>query len=138
MEHGLEVFAGVVKAAHDRADGAFHDFGDFLVGEALNVLEHDHLSVVIGKFAERSLDLDAKLFGGHGIVRTSRDVGSSTGSRVDILTLKNPIVEFARALQLAFAGPVTDEVVSDAVKPGGEAGARLELGQGRPGLDEDS
>ena len=117
MKHGLEFLAGVVKSTHDGADGTFHDLGDLLVGETLDVLEDDDLTVVIGKFVECGLDLGAQFIAGQCIVRTGGGLGSGGGGSVDALGAEDLVVEFTGTLDLAFAGPVADEVVGDSIEP---------------------
>ena len=126
LEQRAQLPAAAVQPRHHRADRGAHDLGDLLVGEALDVGEVDRDAEVLGDRLQRVLHV------GVGQVVERLGLGRlQTGRRVRLGPRELPVLDLLGAgllrLALLLAVGVDEGVGEDAVEPGLEVRALLEL-----------
>ena len=124
-----------MQAAHDGANGGFHDFGDLLVGEPFDVGEVDGESEVFGNGLQCVFDGAVwQVVDGLGLGRATRHGCGRFG------TAELPVFQFINGalvgLALLLAVRVDEGVGEDAVQPRLEVGSLLVLRERGEGLHE--
>ena len=124
-QHPLHLASRVEEPRHDGALGHLHRFGDLLVRQPFDLTQDDRRAVVRGQLVEAALhDLDEAR-------AVERREGVELAARGQPLVRRagevGVVLELHRAARRAAADEVDGEVVDDAVEPGAEARAALEI-----------
>src|SRR5690606_25220311 len=134
LQFSLQKLFGVVEPGANRADGAPHHFGDFLMTEAVNFVQCDHGAMLDRQLLQRLVQFFLKFADKRRAVGRPL-VGQLVDHFADVILVVH-LLEAEKRAQPVLAQMGQRAVDRDAIQPGKEGGLTLEAVDGLKGLDE--